>query len=87
MERPFRTKIGSDGRVMIPAELRRNLQLIPGETVVIDSDQDGIHLRTMNMAIERAQRLVAKYIPPSTDLIAELRADRNAEVAREKDSE
>jgi AbrB family looped-hinge helix DNA binding protein len=84
METPFRTKIGSDGRIMIPAALRKDLQLAPGEELVVSRDEDGIHLRTLSMAIDHARRLVAQYIPPGTDLVAELRAGRKAEAAAEQ---
>lgn len=84
METPFRTKIGSDGRIMIPAALRKDLQLAPGEELVVSRDQDGIHLRTLRMALDHARRLVAHYIPPETDLVAELCASRQAEAAREQ---
>jgi AbrB family looped-hinge helix DNA binding protein len=85
METQFRTKIGSDGRVMIPAALRKDLQLSAGEELVVSRDEDGIHLRTLTTALDHARRLVARYIPPDVSLVAELRAGRHAEAAREKD--
>src|SRR5947209_4764306 len=84
IETSFRTKIGSDGRVMLPAALRKDLQLAPGEELVVSRDEDGIHLRTLRMALDHARRLVAQYIPPEADLVAELRAGRQAEAAREQ---
>jgi AbrB family looped-hinge helix DNA binding protein len=84
METLFRTKLGSDGRIMLPAALRKELGLTSGEDLVVSRDEEGIHLRTRLMALERAQRLVARHIPAGTDLVAELRADRWADGRREE---
>jgi len=83
MEMQFRTKVGHDGRVMIPAALRKELGLTAGEERVVSRDQDGIHFRTRLMAFERARRLVARYIPADADLVAELRLARRADAMRE----
>ena len=83
METQFRTKVGPDGRVMIPAALRKELGLTAGDELVVSRDQDGIHLRTRPIALERARRLVARYIPADADLVAELRIARRTDAMRD----
>jgi AbrB family looped-hinge helix DNA binding protein len=39
------TKIDDRGRVLIPKELRERLGLEPGTEVLIDADDEGVHLR------------------------------------------
>jgi len=85
MEAQFRTRVGPDGRVMLPAALRRELGLTAGEELAVSRDQDGIHLRTRPMALDRARRLVARYIPATADLVADLRLARRADAMREAD--
>jgi ribonuclease VapC len=84
METQFRTKVGPDGRVMIPAALRKELGLAAGEELVVSHDQDGLHLRTRLMALNRARRLVARYIPADADLVAELRIGRRTDALRRR---
>ena len=50
---------------------------------MVSRDQDGIHLRTRPMALDRARRLVAQYIPADTDLVADLRLSRRTDAMRE----
>jgi AbrB family looped-hinge helix DNA binding protein len=82
METQYRTKVGPDGRVTIPAALRAQAGLAPGEELVVSRDADGIHLRTRPMALGRARRLVARHVPADADLVAELRRARRADAAR-----
>lgn len=83
METQFRTRVGHDGRVMIPAPLRKELSLKAGQELVVSRDQDGIHLRTRPMGLDRARRLVARYIPADADLVDELRLARRIDAMRE----
>jgi len=83
MDTQFRIKVGHDGRVMIPAAMRSELGLTAGDELVVSRDEDGIHLRTRSMGLDRARRLVVRYIPADTDLVTELRLARRAAAMRE----
>lgn len=85
MDTQFRTKVGHDGRVMIPAALRKELGLTAGDELVVSRDEDGIHLRTRLIALDRARRLVARFIPADADLVAELRLSRRTDAMHEAD--
>lgn len=82
MDTQFRIKVGPDGRVMIPAPVRKELGLAAGDELVVSRDGDGIHLRTRPMALAHARRLIARYIPAGTDLVGELRLARRADAVR-----
>jgi len=71
-----RTKVTDGGRVVIPAEFRRQLGLQPGAEVVLDIADGELRVRSARQAIERAQALVRKHIAPNTGLADALIADR-----------
>ena len=72
-------KIIKGGRLILPAEFRRQLDLKDGDTVVIEMDRDQLHIRSQRAAIRRLQDAVARYVPESVSLVDELIAERRAE--------
>lgn len=57
----FRTCMGEDGRVVIPAAYRKQLHLTPGEELIIRLDNNELHLISLKHSIKKAQKLVQKY--------------------------
>lgn len=57
----FRTRIGEDGRVVIPAAYRKELHLEPGEELIIRLDDDELRLISLRHSLKKAQKLVQKY--------------------------
>lgn len=82
-----KTKIGKNGRMIIPAEFRRALGFEDGDEVILHLDEDGLRISTPAQAVSRAQALVRRYVPEGSDLSGELMADRRAEVEVEATSE
>jgi len=78
-----RTRITEGGRVVIPAEFRRELGLNPGDSVVIDIADGELRIRSLRAAVQRAQALVRRYVPADVNLSDELLRDRRAEAERE----
>ena len=78
-----KAKVDSQGRVLIPAAIREAMKMKPGGHVAMYLDQDGLHLVTSHIAMERLSREVRKHVPPGVSLADELIADRRAEAARE----
>jgi AbrB family looped-hinge helix DNA binding protein len=79
----FHTRLGPDGRIVIPAECRKRFGLQPGDTVVVDADEHGLHLRSMAQVIKEVQEFFAPYRVEGVSVVDELIADRRAEAARE----
>jgi AbrB family looped-hinge helix DNA binding protein len=77
------SKISDGGRVVIPAEFRRELGLEVGDSVSISLVNNEIRIMPRAEAIKRAQALVRKRIPKGRSLVAELREDRRREAANE----
>jgi AbrB family looped-hinge helix DNA binding protein len=79
-----RARIDKAGRVLIPSELRNELELRPGAAVVLETKGDELHVRPSSKAIREAQAIIGKYIPDrDRSLVDELIAERRGEAARE----
>jgi AbrB family looped-hinge helix DNA binding protein len=77
----FRSKVTEGGRVVIPAEIRRQLGLQPGAEVVLSIADGELRIRSVHQAIERARELVRRHVADGTSLADELIAERH-EAAR-----
>jgi len=71
------------GRLVIPAELRRELALQPGDSVVLDVADGALRVRPLRRAVEQARGLLRQYLPGGISLSEELIRDRREEAARE----
>jgi AbrB family looped-hinge helix DNA binding protein len=79
-----RAKIDKAGRILIPAKLRMELNVRPGDPVVLETSGDGLHVRPYGQAIREAQAIIRKYIPDrDRSLVDELIAERRQEAERE----
>jgi AbrB family looped-hinge helix DNA binding protein len=75
--------IAANGRVVIPSDLREKLGVRGGGKMIARLVDGALVLEPRDVAIRRARRLVAKYVPKDTNLIGELIAERRAEAQRE----
>jgi len=76
------TKVGPDGRVLVPVELRRELGLRPGEALVASADAGRLVLESQGAVLARLQARFDR-IDPTVSLVDELIDDRGSEVDRE----
>jgi len=76
-----KARVNESGRLVIPAPLRKQLGIRPGDEVELRVEDDELRITTLKHRIERAQRLVRKYIKPGRSLSDELIAERR-EAAR-----
>ena len=72
-------KIIDGGKLIIPASFRRKLGIDTGDTVVIEMDEDGLHVRSLSSAVRRAQEIVREFVPDEVSLADELIAERRVE--------
>jgi AbrB family looped-hinge helix DNA binding protein len=79
----IKTRLGSDGRIVLPAVVRRALGLRPGDQLIVDVEGREIRLVTVAEAARRAQELVRRYVDPGESLAESLVAERRKESADE----
>ena len=70
------TKLGEGGRLVIPAEYRRELGVESGDELVLVLEDKSIRVVTPQEGIRRAQAIIRSYIPEGPSLADELIADR-----------
>jgi AbrB family looped-hinge helix DNA binding protein len=80
-----RTRVGAGGRIVIPAEIRRELGMEEGESVVMRVEDGELRIWTIDEAIRRVQERAKPYAIPGRLASDELIAERRAEVAREEE--
>ena len=81
---PAWVSIGPGGRVVIPATLRRALNIEEGDELYAELEDGTIRLSTRMAAVHRARALVRQYIPNDVSLVEELLTERRREVSEER---
>jgi AbrB family looped-hinge helix DNA binding protein len=76
MDFNIRMRVNQNGRVVIPANFRRALGIKAGDEVLLRIENDELRITTLKRRLEKAQRLVRKYIKPARALADELIAER-----------
>ncbi|MEX2238682.1 MAG: AbrB/MazE/SpoVT family DNA-binding domain-containing protein [Dehalococcoidia bacterium] len=75
-------KVGPQGRVVIPAELRRAMDLRTGDTLMAYLDDGRLVLETPEQIWDRLEDLF-KHVPSDVSLVDELIRERREEAERE----
>jgi len=75
--------IASNGRVVIPANMRAELGLQDGGKLVARLVDGAVVLEPVDAAVRRAQAMVARHIPHGTNLSDELIRERHTQAADE----
>lgn len=78
----MKLKLEVNGRVLLPAEVRRQLGVTAGDTLLAESDENGLRIWTADIALRRAQSLVSELVSKDRSLVDELFAERRAEAKR-----
>lgn len=78
----MKARVMQDGRLSLPAGLRKKHGLAQGGTVIIEDAGDAIVLRTVDQVVARAQALSRKLVTGKTGATVEdFLADRVREAA------
>ena len=79
----YSIKMSEGGRVVIPAAIRKALEIKEGDTVLWELVDGEARLTTRRERLRRAQMIFQKHFPLGASLVDELIAERRAEAARE----
>jgi bifunctional DNA-binding transcriptional regulator/antitoxin component of YhaV-PrlF toxin-antitoxin module len=74
--RTTKVRLGTGGRVVIPAAFRDALGLKANEVLFAQIENGETHLMTATAAVRRAQALVRQFVPEGVSLVDELIEDR-----------
>lgn len=78
-----KTRVTQGGRIVIPAEMRRQLGIEIGENVNLELESDSVKVTTSHAALRRIQNSLKKLVPEGVSLVDELIADRRKEAKNE----
>jgi AbrB family looped-hinge helix DNA binding protein len=75
-EQDVYVRIGENGRIVIPAKMRRILGVETGDEVILQPEENTVRITTRRQRIEEARRQIRRYIKPGTNAVDELIAER-----------
>lgn len=80
----MKARVMPDGRVSLPADLRKKHGLANGGEVIVEDAGDAIMLRTLDQVVARAQTLSRKLVAGNPGAsVDDFLADRARDAARE----
>mgnify|MGYP001568072052 FL=1 len=79
----YETKVDPNGRIVLPAPVRRQLGVGPGDVIVLRLEHGGVRVTSRTTAIREAQALVRRHVKPGISLVKGLLDWRREESARE----
>ena len=79
----IKAQISKGGRIVLPAKLRKALEIQAGDELVIQLENGSIRMTPLRQAVDLAQKAVRQYVPKGTSLVDELIRARMAEIGHE----
>ena len=79
----YETAVDANGRIVLPAPIRHQLGIGPGDDVVLRLEHDGVRVTSRAAAIREAQAIVRRHVKPGVSLVQELLAWRREESSRD----
>jgi len=81
----FRTRcrIDTAGRILIPADVREQLNIGPGDEVLVEVHDGEMTVSTFRTVLRELQQEIGQRAKPGGSVVDELLAERKAEANRE----
>ena len=76
-------QVAENGRMNLPADVRRALGLNGAGRMILTQDENGVMLTTADHALKRIRALAAPFKPEGRSVVDELLADRREEASSE----
>lgn len=76
-------RINENGRIVIPADIRKEMGLNQGDAVVMTLENGILKIESHQVRVRQVQESLSKLIPPSRQLSDELAQSREREVRQE----
>lgn len=77
------SRINENGRIVIPADIRKEMGLNPGDAVVMVLESGVLKIESHQARVRQVQESLSKLIPAGRRLSAELGETRQKEVRQE----
>lgn len=86
-EQSVKVRLGAHGRIVIPAALREQMGVKPGETLLLDMQDGALRIESHRARIRRIQEELKHYSKPGVLASDELIAERREEARREMEGD
>jgi AbrB family looped-hinge helix DNA binding protein len=80
---PVKARLNNNGRIVIPAEIRHQMGLEPGDTVLLSVEGNVLKVESHRARIRKVQESMRQFIPAGSGLSGELISDRREEARQE----
>ncbi len=64
----YHLSVAPNGRLVLPAEIRKRLGLLKGGDLVMEETPDGLVLRTVAQSVAHAQAIARRYLADRPDV-------------------
>lgn len=78
----FRAKLGGDGRIIIPAICRKEMDFEPGEELILRMENHQLRLFSLRQSVKNAQERVQQYTK-NVSLVKKLKQARKEDFENE----
>ena len=76
----YHLSVAANGRLVLPAEIRKRLGLLKGGDLMLEETLDGLVLRTVAQSVAHAQAIARRYLADRPDVSVDaFLASRRAE--------
>ena len=76
---PQRVRIDGAGRIVVPVDMRRAMEISAGEELTISLEDDGIRIRTLDDALARIRAIARHRRQTGGSVVDAFLAERRAE--------
>ncbi|MCO6392581.1 AbrB/MazE/SpoVT family DNA-binding domain-containing protein [Aliihoeflea aestuarii] len=80
----YAVPLQENGRMILPIDIRRALNLKKGDKVIIETEGDRVELTTAQRERQRAKTMFRKFVPAGEPIVDEVIADRRDEALRDE---
>ena len=83
MQTIIKTKVTQGGRIVIPAEMRKQLGIEIGEDVNLSLEEDSMRISTGKLALKRIRQIAQTVVNNGDSVVDELITERRKEAENE----
>jgi len=80
----YAVPLQENGRMILPADIRRALNLKKGDKVIIETEGDRVELTSAQRERQRARAMFRKFVPAGQPIVDQVIADRRDEASRDE---
>ena len=80
----YAVPLQDNGRMILPADIRRALDLKKGDKVIIETEGDRVELTTAQRERQRARAMFRKFVSAGEPIVDQVIANRREEARRDE---